>query len=851
MPAWPLQLTVTMDPDLPALDRHGEPVSIGVPLPKGCAPRGTEWCLTDADARPVRVQATPLDRWGDGSVRWMLVEFTADVQAGESADYFLSVADSAAMSPAASLLRLRETSDAILVDTGVAQFDVRASGGAFLARAEAQGVVAIDGSSVEAEDIDGRPSSLAIDRATVERAGPQTAVVRVDGALQNARGEAWLDVVARLYFFTGLGAARVELSVTNPRAARHPGGLWDLGDPGSALIRHLSIRLNRAGASADGVTASIDRSCAFEASGSEFSIYQASSGGAQWQHLNHVNRRGVVPLAFRGYRVTANSVEGAGDRATPIVSMGAGLASVSVAMPHFWEAFPKAISADGRHCAIAMLPRNHPDGHELQGGERTTMTFAICVGPDTVTNGPLLWTRSPLRVAIDPAVCEAAQVCAPLTVGSAAARERYRQLVDVAIAGGDSFRGRRETIDEYGWRHFGELYADHESVGHSEPRVSHYNNQYDAVAGFAVRFLATADHRWFVAMDELASHVTDIDLYHTAGDRAAYNGGYFWHTQHYAPAATATHRAYSRSAGAHGGGPSAEHNYTTGLMLHYFLTGSERSRAAVVQLANWVLDMDDGRKSRFRWIDRDDTGLASGTRSPDYHGPGRGAGNSINALLDAHRLTADQRYLDKADRLIARCVHPDDDPAAIDPLDAENRWSYTVFLQALGKYLEHLAERGIVDRRYAYAREVLLRYARWMVLNECPYLDHPERLEYPTETWPAQDLRKAAVLEYAARLTDVPAERSSFIVRAGEFFDAAIATLASMPTSRLVRPIVLLLAYGLQRPLVAQALVATARPVAGERLRFVPLRRRVINKLAWAGAGVSAALIIAMVLFIS
>ena len=128
-------------------------------------------------------------------------------------------------------------------------------------------------------------------------------------------------------------------------------------------------------------------------------------------------------------------------------------------------------------------------------------------------------------------------------------------------------------IDEYGWRHFGEIYADHEAVDRAG-LVSHYNNQYDAIAGLASRFMQTGDARWWSAMCELAAHVTDIDLYHTTDDRAAYNGGYFWHTQHYVAAGTATHRSYSRLAVSSGGGPSSEHNYTTGLLLHHFLTGS-------------------------------------------------------------------------------------------------------------------------------------------------------------------------------------------------------------------------------------------------------------------------------------
>src|SRR5690606_17765134 len=124
---------------------------------------------------------------------------------------------------------------------------------------------------------------------------------------------------------------------------------------------------------------------------------------------------------------------------------------------------------------------------------------------------------------------------------------------------------RREIVDEYGWRHFGDLYADHEAVGHvgTTPFVSHYNNQYDFVLGAGVHALRTGNPDWLRLMTDAARHTIDIDVYHTRGDRSAFNGGLFWHTDHYRPAATATHRTYSRrnaGNGQYGGGPSNEHN---------------------------------------------------------------------------------------------------------------------------------------------------------------------------------------------------------------------------------------------------------------------------------------------------
>ena len=89
---------------------------------------------------------------------------------------------------------------------------------------------------------------------------------------------------------------------------------------------------------------------------------------------------------------------------------------------------------------------------------------------------------------------------------------------------------------------YDEIYGDHESVRQLDPPlVSHYNNQYDPIAGFTYQFLRTADPRWWTMATELVRHVVDIDIYHTVRDKWAYNRGFFWHTYHYGDADTATH----------------------------------------------------------------------------------------------------------------------------------------------------------------------------------------------------------------------------------------------------------------------------------------------------------------------
>jgi hypothetical protein len=183
-------------------------------------------------------------------------------------------------------------------------------------------------------------------------------------------------------------------------------------------------------------------------------------------------------------------------------------------------------------------------------------------------------------------------------------------------------------------------------------------------------------------------------------------------------------------------------------------------------------------------------------------------------------------------------------------LAAERRWSYTVFLQTLGRYLEYRVEKGLVDSRLEYARTALVNYANWMAIHERPYLDHPEELEFPTQTWPAQDIRKAAVFEFAERWAPAADAAERFRHAADRFFDYSVSTLATMPTKSLTRPVVLLLAYGFQRPsLDAEVARFTAESAAFDSRRpsFVPYRRRVMVRLAVAGGVVAVMLTGALV----
>ena len=95
--------------------------------------------------------------------------------------------------------------------------------------------------------------------------------------------------------------------------------------------------------------------------------------------------------------------------------------------------------------------------------------------------------------------------------------------------------------------------------------------------------------------------------------------------------------------------------------------------------------------------------------------------------------------------------------------------------------------------------------------HEHPYLDKPELLEFPTETWAAQDMRKSEVFLHAARHGEA-GHRQRFLDKARMFSGASLDWLARFPTRSFARPLVLLLSNGFMFAAVESGKELTAAP---------------------------------------
>ncbi len=814
------------------IDRVDEPVQVSVPLTAGVVDVKSQWTLVDADGKSTACQTQVLARWPDGSIQWLNCVFLATVPADAMVVYQLQTNEATDNEILSLAIRISEQKDEILVNTGNTRFQIPRSGTTLISSITCgdKSFLTPEGLKLLYSGPRIRYEAATLSCVTVEEHGPLRARVRWTG---RCRRKSDLTFLARASFFGGNGLMRFELTLQNPARALHSGGYWDLGDAGSVLFRYFTLSFNSTLNEENRRIHWMEQPLGVmqQSDGEEWSICQYSSGGDAWQSRNHLNHRGVVPLEYKGYQVANGSQTMKGLRTTPVICVKQEDRSMGCAPLEFWQKFPTTVHVEEKKFDWRPFPFLGNGCHELQAGEQSThvawFDFSISDAVDSCQR--LAGMHVPLEVRCSSEWYAQAGVVSHLPGPNVALRPELTTLLNEAITGKRNFFHKREVVDEYGWRNYGDMWGDHEEVhypGPHRPIISHYNNQFDLLHGMLVEYLRSGDRRWWELADPLARHVMDIDIYHTTHDRAAYNGGLFWPTTHYYDAGTSTHRSMARAmkdvgTTGVGGGPGSEHNFADGLLLYYHLTGDSRARESVLGLADWVIAMDDGSQHPLGLLSAAPTGTATSTSLPDYHGPGRGPANSLQVLMCGYCASGATRYLEKAEEIIRRTSHPRDDLAALQLDNAELRWSYPMWLEALARYVDVASSVGRDDFMIEYARQTVLHYARWMAAHERNYLDQPEKLQFPTETWAAQDLRKGTALLMAAVLADNP-ERETFRRRGLEILDRAWQQLTSFSTRDYTRPLAIVLDQGYLEAGLTVLLKQAAPPVASANGQFDP-----------------------------
>ena len=382
-------------------DRFEEPVQIGIPLPLG-EYRHTDriGLCTDTDETLPSVKSISA-RWHEKSIKWCLFEFSISMKANECRQIFIYRREQPIKKP--ELAAIEETPATLTVKTKQAEFSLDKKNPGLFKKIAFNGETISSASNLHF----GYPvdTPLVSDihqigtRNHCTEAGLYQTEVAIQGSVKDKNDREILRIRQLWFFHQASDTARCLLTIHNPAAAIHEGGHWDLGDPNTVLLESATLgQMFEQPPEAVFMQAELDDDWK-QLEATQVTLYQESSGGENWNSPVHLNRNNTIPLESKGYRVSFNSDVISGNRASPVFSIQTGADRYfNARVKRFWQNFPKSISLEEQKLCIELFPKQFPDLHEIQPGEKKTheIVFSLSSRPDDLN-----WVENPLEVSLN------------------------------------------------------------------------------------------------------------------------------------------------------------------------------------------------------------------------------------------------------------------------------------------------------------------------------------------------------------------------------------------------------------------------------------------------------------------
>ncbi|MEW5767291.1 MAG: fibronectin type III domain-containing protein, partial [bacterium] len=709
---------VTPDGPLPGLDigltveeragvaRTHWPVTSGLPLPKGML-------TASGTLYSGGIQARPLSHWDDGSVKWLLVDFQADVAANGTAGYNLATG-----AYSASPLKAEEDAGKITVVTGPLRLMVSKTTGNLF-----DGVWMdknTDGQFVPSEQIvpsnpyDGAIitdaagkrfySSLGpVETTEIVEKGPLKVVIRIQGGFRSedgdwpkavngpSTGEDLLKYTAYITAFAEKGFVKVDFHLKNGNGS--DANQANLGY-GYIEFEDLSLRTNPALSGAKscalgGDGGNLDYSSAL-ALGQRVSLYQDSSGGEHWEPAEGWE------TTFQGYKIYHDGREvESGLKAEGWTDISDANWGLTTGCRLFWQNFPKSLEVnDSGEVYVGLWPDDWAVPHLFRAGQHKghevfyyfhTGNHSEAQSEDIAKSFHYpLFSRCTSEY-----YCETLKTTAPEDYTNFLIHEGW---ADVSVSG---IENERENSDCYGWRNFGDSYRDGD-------KVTRYwgNNEFDFGWCMLNQFLRKGDLAFLDNGLYMSQHMRDIDIYHTDRD---VNASVFNHGPHKHDASGITD---------HSRAPLPSHMWLNGLLLRYQLTGDPEALVAAKEIGQYI----------------------SGRTTPGLYVETRNIGWSLCGMMELYEATGyEAAYLNGARSIVYDCLLPyvQENGALTQPDGSLCPWAMGYVMEGLGEYCLAKRDASAPDLE---AENALIKMADF-IIDEL-WIDEPIGDGYGN-VWPA------------------------------------------------------------------------------------------------------------------
>ena len=654
------------------VDRIGNAVNSGVPLPKGAVKDVSELRLLDAQGRVVVASVEPRARWlGDESLKWVSVHFVTDLPAHSKKTYTLVT--SADTKPTSELV-IEQTDNVMTVVTGPAKFVIPtdrfapfdqvyvredhkkafADDDALLIKPAHTILVGRNGVSRvvprtgEHEDefrtervrIDDAPftQTAVVQTAEIEERGPGRAVLALKGTFSTDEATS-LDFTARLYFFSGSSNVEITFSVQN----RQLDGMAHF-----VGIERLAVELPLKTAGKALVSLAVD--------GKAVTNLLPDSG---------------VQLAQTAWDTCEIDGVFAGAKYDGWVRLASDAGILTAGTRWSWQVHPVGASVQSNGVVSLDLKSAEGEWVELYtAGAKTRFLFLHFAReqapePQAIAQG----TRDPLFAVCDPNwYCQETRVFGDLYANNPALFQeqyrdviaRYQDQIDACLVRIVEQRPRPDwAVNEFGWLNFGSGLHHRTCVRENAHESWWDSNYYDFPHAAIVNFLRTGDLFNLTTAVEAGLHLADLDICHSFPGRP-------------------------ELAGSPRSGPVVGHfrNYTRGqeFMGHNSFTFYKNESL-------YELYYLTGE----RWFH--EVGLMSSEFAMVHWGKGalRNVAHGIWGVLSAYHDTHEKRYLERAQFFVDEWAKPWQDE--YDGSFNDQLWMYGLQFEAYDKFFQVTGDR--------------------------------------------------------------------------------------------------------------------------------------------------------------
>jgi len=588
-------------------------VTSGVPFPAGALTSPDKVRLLGPEGREVPCQVAVTARWLDRSVKWLLLDFQASLEARETRVWTLEYGEQVERQPFDSPLCVTSWGGVTTVLTGPLKLQFAAAQVGLLdcvwldtngdGRFDEGERIASAGDMVLENEAGERYASRAAsaDELRVEESGPLRICVKVAGRHAAPSGERLFRYRLRVQAYAGQPFVRVFHTFAN-----------DATGQTFTNIRSLSL----------GTTLNLREPATCAAGASERTECSAAEARLFQNFDNH-------------FLLTDKSQKLEGRRALGWMQLCDRERGATVAIRNFWQLYPKSLSTDGRRIEVGICPTLSPQEYDDQKVDEDKLYYYLLKGRYKLKCGvskthELLYSfhradaarEAEAQVAAlnDPIIAAAPPkwYCDSLAFGEVtpAAKGEFPEYEAMVRRIASSFRRNRETNREYGILNYGDYYG--------ERRWNWGNIEYDTQHGFLLQFARTGNRDYYLLAEAAARHNVDVDHIHYHA-KPEYVGRVYCHcighVGGYYP------RGFKRPAIA-GGHYNTGHAWNRGNLEYYFLSGYRRAWEGAMKLT--------------------DMQASTETINHRVRGAERGTAWPLFAAVAAYRSTYDEYYLNAA-----------------------------------------------------------------------------------------------------------------------------------------------------------------------------------------------------------